>query len=262
MNGLWLVGCGNMAGAMLSRWLATGLEPGGVIVIDPLTTRSDVRVLRDIPDEAPPDMLMLGVKPQMLGDVVPGLQKAAHGALVMSILAGTATARLASCFPDARAVLRVMPNLPVAIGKGVVGLCGTLCTDDQSAVIDLMSPLGLVEWIADEVHLDAVTALSGSGPAFVYRFIEALAQGGAGLGLPADQAARLALATVEGAATLAAQSDVALGDLADRVASKGGSTREALDILDASGALSGLIRVALTAAETRNRGLSDVTRSG
>ena len=262
MSALWLIGCGNMAGAMLSRWLDAGMDADRVTVIDPAAGRTDVRVLRSIPDEASPAMLMLGVKPQMLGDVAPGLQAATKGALLISILAGTTTATLAGMFPQARAVLRVMPNLPVAIGKGVVGLHGALNDNDKAAATALMAPLGLVEWIADEAHFDAVTALSGSGPAFVYRFIDALAQGGAALGLPADQAARLALATVEGAGLLAAASDVSPDELAERVASKGGSTRKGLDVFDANDALVALATAALKAAEHRNREMAALTRSG
>lgn len=262
MNTIWLIGCGNMAGAMLSRWLDTGLDPARVTVIDPVATRSDVRVLRAVPDEAAPDILMLGVKPQTLGDIAPGLQSATVGALLISILAGTTTATLAATFPQSRAVLRVMPNLPVAIGKGVVGLHGALIDTDRLAANDLMAPLGLVEWIAEEAAFDAVTALSGSGPAFVYRFIDALARGGAALGLPADQAGRLARATVEGAGLLAAGSKISPTELAEQVASKGGSTRKGLDIFDADDALMRLAAAALKAAEQRNRELADLTRSG
>ena len=253
MSSLWLIGCGNMAGAMLSRWIDAGMDPARVTVIDPATTRTDVRVLRSVPDEAPPTMVMLGVKPQMLDDVVPGLQAATQGALLISILAGTTTMSLAKYFPVARAVLRIMPNLPVAIGRGVVGLHGTLTAQDRLSAEILMAPHGLVEWIADETHFDAVTALSGSGPAFVYRFIDALAKGGAALGLPTDQAARLALATVEGAGLLAASSDATPAELAERVASKGGSTRKGLDVLDADDAVVRLLTAALRAAEARNR---------
>jgi pyrroline-5-carboxylate reductase len=261
MNKLWLIGCGNMAGAMLSRWLDAGMDIARVTVIDPAAMRSDVRVLRTMPDEEPPTMLMLGVKPQMLGDVAPGLQAVTTGAMLVSILAGTTTATLAAKFPKARAVLRVMPNLPVSIGKGVVGLHGALCDEDRAAANTLMAPLGLVEWIADEAHFDAVTALSGSGPAFVYRFIDALARGGAALGLPADQAARLALATVEGAGLLAAGSAVSPAELAERVASKGGSTRKGLDVFDADDALVRLAAAALEAAEQRNREMAQEPRS-
>ena len=262
MNTLWLVGCGNMAGAMLSRWLDAGMDPARVTVIDPAATRTDVRVLSVVPDEPPPTMLMLGVKPQMLGDVAPGLEAATNGAMLLSILAGTTMATLQQLFPGARGIARIMPNLPVAIGKGAVSLHAVAAVDDHNAVTNLMAPLGLVEWIADEAHFDAVTALSGSGPAFVYRFIDALASGGAALGLPAAQAARLALATVEGAALLAAASDLSPSDLADRVASKGGSTRAGLDVLDADAALVGLLRAALKAAERRNGEMAAFTHSG
>lgn len=248
-----------MAGAMLSRWLDVGMDPARVTVIDPAATRADVRVLRRIPDEAPPTMLMLGVKPQMLGDVAPGLLAVTQGTMLLSILAGTTTATLKALFPGARGVARIMPNLPVAIGKGAVALHADAAVEDHHAVTNLMAPLGLVEWFEDEGLFDAVTALSGSGPAFLYRFIDALAQGGAAMGLPADQAARLALATVEGAATLAAASDVPTAELADRVASKGGSTRKGLDVLDADNALVGLVTAALRAAEARNREMAAET---
>lgn len=259
MNSLWLVGCGNMAGAMLSRWIDVGMDPVRVTVIDPETMRSDVRVLREVPDEEPPTMLMLGVKPQMLGDVASGLQGATQGTLLLSILAGTTTATLRQLFPNARGIARIMPNLPVAIGKGAVALHASASVGDQDAVTNLMAPLGLIEWFEDEGLFDAVTALSGSGPAFVYRFIDALAQGGAAMGMPADQAARVALATVEGAALLAAASNVSPATLAERVASKGGSTRKGLDVFDADHALVRLATAALKASEARNREMAAET---
>jgi pyrroline-5-carboxylate reductase len=262
MNTLWLIGCGNMAGAMLSRWLDVGMDPARVTVITPTATRSDVRVLRALPDEAPPTMLMLGVKPQMLGDVAPGLQAATNGVMLLSILAGTTLATLQQLFPGARGIARIMPNLPVAIGKGAVALHAAASVDDHNAVTNLVAPLGLVEWIADEAHFDAVTALSGSGPAFVYRFIDSLAQGGVAMGLPVDQATRLALATAEGAALVAAASDASPADLAEQVASKGGSTRKGLDVFDTDNALVRLATAALVAAEQRNCELAALTRSG
>jgi pyrroline-5-carboxylate reductase len=248
-----------MAGAMLSRWLDVGMDPARVTVITPTSTRSDVRVLREVPDEAPPTMLMLGMKPQMLAEVAPGLQVATQGAMLLSILAGTTTATLKGLFPGARGVARIMPNLPVAIGKGAVALHIDAAVDDHNAVTNLMAPLGLMEWIENESLFDAVTALSGSGPAFLYRFIDALAQGGVAMGLPADQAARLALATVEGAAMLAASSDMSPAELTDRVAAKGGSTRNGLDVLDTYTALVRLARAALKASEARNRELAAET---
>ena len=120
----WIVGCGAMAGAMLSRWLATGMEAARVTVIDPaLPVFAGVRSVAELPDEAPPAMLMLGVKPQMLGDVAPVVARAVGPkTVVLSILAGTRHATLVEAFPTARQVVRVMPNLPVAIGEGAVAL--------------------------------------------------------------------------------------------------------------------------------------------
>lgn len=256
---LWLIGCGNMAGAMLSRWLATGLDPATVTVVDPRLPDMPVRVVASCPEEPPPDMIMLGVKPQMLGAVVPSMRNASVRALMISVLAGTTVSTLSAHFPAARGVLRVMPNLPVATGHGVVALHGELRATDRIAIDALMDPLGLVEWIADEALFDAITALGGSGPAFVYRFIDALARGAEVLGLPGDQAARLALAMVEGAALTAAAAAVTPAELADRVASKGGSTRAGLDIMDADGAFDRLVAATLFAACRRNAELAAIT---
>lgn len=244
-----------MAGAMLSRWLATGMEAASVTVIDPaLPVFAGVLAVATLPDEAPPAMLMLGVKPQMLGDLAPVVGRAVGPeTVVLSILAGIRHATLVEAFPQAAQMVRVMPNLPVVIGEGAVALHAPGA--GRADVTALMAPLGLVEWIDDEGQFDAVTALSGSGPAFVYRFAQALAEGGAALGLSPDLANRLARATVAGAASLAKASPEPLGTLADRVASKGGSTRVGLDVLDEGAALATLVAAALKAAETRNREL-------
>lgn len=249
---LWLLGCGNMAGAMLSRWLDTGMDAADVTVIDPALPRfAGVRTLAALPDEPPPARFLLGVKPQMLSDVAGSVTRAiGPETMLLSILAGVTHAGLCARFPHAKAVVRVMPNLPVRIGKGAVALHAPGL---ERAPLDAQfAPLGLVEWIDDEGHFDAVTALSGSGPAFVYRFADALAKGGEAMGLDPAQADRLARATVEGAALLAATSPEPLGALADHVASKGGSTRAGLDVLDDDAAFMALVAVALKAAEARN----------
>jgi pyrroline-5-carboxylate reductase len=248
----WIVGCGAMAGAMLSRWLSTGMDPARVTVIDPaLPLFPGVRALAELPDEPSPITLMVGVKPQMLANVAPALLRASGPqTTLLSILAGTRHGTLASLFPQAGRVVRVMPNLPVAIGEGAVALHSP--GENRAAITALMAPLGLVEWIDDEELFDAVTALSGSGPAFVYRFAQALAEGGTALGLSGDVADRLARATVAGAASLAKASPEPLAQLADRVASKGGSTRVGLDVLDDDDALNTLVAAALRAAELRN----------
>lgn len=244
---LWLVGCGNMAGAMLRQWIASGVvAPENVFVVN----RHDrelpegVRQGRAFPDEPAPDFLQLGMKPQQLGEIAP---LPAGDYPILSILAGAEVATLKARFPG-HPMVRVMPNLPVALGRGVVGLHG----DRVDGIDALMAPLGLVEWIADERLFEAVTTLSGCGPAFVYRFIDALAEAGIALGLDADQAGRLAIATVEGAGLLAAQADVSPGTLADRVASPGGSTRQGLNVLDRDDALKILLRETLAASQRRN----------
>lgn len=254
---LLLVGCGAMAGAMLGRWLATGLDPERVTAVSPSgrAMPPGVRALREIPAE-PFDTVLLGFKPQQLPVVRPGLHAVAPRTLV-SILAGVELAILRT-LTGAGAVVRAMPNLPVAIGKGVVALHG----DADPRVEALMQPLGLVERIADERLFDVVTALAGSGPGFLARYIDATAAAGVALGLPEDQAARLALATVEGSAILAARSGESPAALADRVASPGGSTRKGLDVLDANDALVRLVTATLAAATRRNAELASAARAG
>jgi pyrroline-5-carboxylate reductase len=154
-----------------------------------------------------------------------------------------------------------MPNLPVSIGEGVTALYSADAPQDvRDEAAALVAPLGLVEWIDDEALFDAVTALSGCGPGFLFRFIEAMAQAGEALGLPADQALRLATATVKGSGLLAAASEEGPDVLADRVASPGGSTREGLNVLDADDRLKALLRDTLAASARRNAELAAAAR--
>ncbi|MBV9842429.1 MAG: pyrroline-5-carboxylate reductase [Sphingomonadaceae bacterium] len=262
---LWLVGCGNMGGAMLRGWLAAGLDPRQVTVIDPgIPTLADgVTVLPAPPiDGEVPAVLMLAVKPQLLDQVTPAIAPIlGTETVLLSILAGVETSALRSRFAAPRAIVRVMPNTPAAIGKGVLALYAAEAdATARDATARLMAALGLVEWLADEGQFDVVTALSGSGPAFLFRYIDALAKAGATLGLPPDQAARLALATVEGAALLAAQADEPPGVLADRVASPGGTTRAGLNILDDGAALDALVTRTLDAAARRNAEMAAAAR--
>lgn len=246
-----------MAGAMLSRWLETGLDARRVTVIRPSGKPGapGVRVLTAVPaDEPPPGLLLLGVKPQKLGEVA-GMGAGPETTLV-SILAGATVASLRAAFPAAGTIVRSMPNTPVALGKGAVALYAPSRTPETEAVAALMAPLGLVEWIDEEPLLDAVTALSGAGPAFLFRFIDALGAAGADIGLPLEQAARLALATVDGAAALAVSAGEPPAVLAERVASPGGATRAGLDILDAEAGLAPLISRTLAAARQRSAELA------
>lgn len=250
-----IVGCGNMGGAMLAGWLAGGMDPSRMAVVDPVldTVPKGVTLLRDASGAVAGDALLLGVKPQMLGELAPSLAHLATGATtVLSILAGVELASLARLFPGAAGHVRIMPNLAVAIGKSPVALAAAgLDEAARAEVTHLMEPLGTPLWVGEELF-DAVTALTGSGPAFVYRFIDALAAAGAELGLEPAQAQRLALAMTEGAALLASSSPHAPGELADKVASPGGTTRAGLDVLDNDRALARLVADTLRAARDRS----------
>lgn len=258
-----ICGCGNMGGAMLAGWLAGGVDAGAFTVVDPVLTQAPagVRLLREVPDERF-DFVLLGIKPQALAEVAPSLSGVTRGAVLLSILAGAELASLAARFPDAAALVRVMPNLAAAIGKSPMGLYGQgLDAAGRTAVEGLLAPLGTAEWLASEDQLDAVTALAGSGPAFVYRFIAALAEGGTALGLDPQQADRLARAMVEGAAALAAASSDDPAELARRVTSPGGTTAAGLAVMDDQGHFVRIVADVLRAARDRGAELAAAARA-
>jgi pyrroline-5-carboxylate reductase len=258
---LWMIGCGNMGGALLRRWLETGLDPTLVTVIDPAKRQIEGVSWVSVMPSGAPDLLVLGIKPQLLGDVAPGIQAhVGRETIILSMLAGVECATLRNLFQDAKAVVRAMPNLPVAIGKGVTGL---FSLEGESASINaLMAGTGLCEWLEDEALFHPLTALSGSGPAFVYRFIAALADAGTALGLPEDQALRLARSMTEGAAAVAASNPTDPQELARRVTSAGGVTAEGLRVLDRDAALSTLITETLKQAALRSAAMAEEARSG
>lgn len=262
---VWLIGCGNMAGAMLTGWLASGIAAERLTVVRPSgkSVAENVMVQRDLPEEPFGDAIVqLGFKPYMLGDIAPAMAPLVGGeTIIVSILAGVDLKTLRAAFPDTRAIVRAMPNTPVAMRKGAVGLIADDTGGEASRAVEaLMARLGIAEWVTGEELFNVVTALSGSGPAFLFRFIDALAKAGAALGLDPSQALRLAVATVEGGAALAAASGEDPGALADRVASPGGSTRKGLDILDADGALATLLTQTLAAAKRRNEEMAEEAR--
>ncbi len=261
---LTLIGCGHMAGAMLGRWLETGLDPAAVRVVRPSgrVVADGVRVVRAAAELTErPGLVLLAVKPQMLDAVAGEVAPVAAGVPLISILAGTTLASLGAALPGSD-VVRAMPNLPVAGGDGVVGLCAPDPAAPAARRADaLVRPLGLVEWVAED-RFDALTALAGSGPAYLYRFVGALAAAGEAAGLAPDQALRLARATVRGAARVVSEGDEAPDTLADRVASRGGSTREGLIVLDGEGGLAPLLERTIAAAVARNRTLAGETARG
>ena len=257
------VGCGNMGGAILDGWLAGGLDPARFTIVSPNRSSAPdgVRLLRTIPNESF-DVIVLGVKPQMLDQVVDDVQRVAGpDTCVLSLLAGIELATLSERFPQAGGIVRLMPNLAVALGKSPLGLVATGVSPAEREGLDtLLTPLGSPEWLDDEGLFNLLTALAGSGPGFVYRFIDSLAAGAAELGLPRDQADRLALSMVEGAAALAAASPHTPGELARRVASPGGMTQKGLDVLDEGAALEQLLTETLRAARDRGAELAAMAR--
>lgn len=259
----WLIGCGNMAGAMLRRWIAAGTVRGEDVFV--LNRREQelpggVRQGR-VPPEGPlPDAVMLGVKPQQIDEVAGQVADRIAGVpLLVSILAGADEAAVAARFA-AKAIVRAMPNLPVELGKGVVILQSDGAGPDARAAVEaLMAPLGLFEW-TDAAQFNVMGCLSGCGPAYAYRFIDALAAAGTELGVPAEQALRLALAAVEGGALLAAASSDTPAVLADKVASPGGSTRAGLNVLDADDAIRRLLAETLAASVRRDAEMAAAAR--
>jgi pyrroline-5-carboxylate reductase len=260
MNHLLIIGCGNMGGAMLAGWLAAGEAPARFSVLDPALAEAPAgvalfRSAAEVPGGH--DAVLLGFKPQQLSALAPGLQGLTEGVTVCSLLAGITRDQLAAAFPKARAQVRVMPNLAAAIRKSPVILCERgLDPAGREALFGLFDTLGSAVWLDDEAQFDLVTALAGSGPGFVYRFIDALAGAAVDLGLEQATATRLALATVEGAAALAAGAEADPATLADRVASPGGMTREGLNVLDDGAALRRLLTATLRATRDKGAALS------
>lgn len=260
----WLVGCGNMGRAMLDGWLDSGVDAGSIVVIDPALPQigGGVRVYASVPgDLNRPETVVLAIKPQQLRDVVVSLAGVIGAdTLLLSILAGVEEATLTERL-GAAAVVRAMPNMPAAIGQGITVLHALGANAAQMRKTEaLVAPLGAVVWLDSESEFDAVTALSGSGPAFLFRFIDALTEAGIALGLRPELAARLAMATVAGSGALALQSSDSPGRLAERVASPGGTTRAGLDVLDAGDALGKLVRSTLEAAARRSAELAAAAR--
>lgn len=264
---LALVGAGKMGGAMLEGWLATGLPGPEITVVDPgvsdamraLCERSGVMLNPPAAALPAPDILVLAIKPQALADAAPGLAPlAGPGTLVISVLAGKTVANLRAALPGAQAVIRAMPNLPASIGRGATGAYASPeVTDLQRAAADgLLSAVGRVEWVDDEGLIDAVTGVSGSGPAYVFHMVECLARAGREAGLPEDLAMRLARQTVAGAGALLAESPLAAEELRRNVTSPGGTTAAALEVLMGEGGLAPLMEKAVAAAARRAGELS------
>jgi len=260
-RGLVLLGCGKMGSALLEGWLKSFLQPQSVYVIDPHPSdwlrATGVHLNARMPDA--PALVVLAVKPQMMGAALPQLAAMGGGRTVfLSVAAGIGLARLAETLGADTPIIRAMPNTPAAVGRGITALIG----NDHVPAATLAMAQALTDAVGQSVvldhegQMDAVTAVSGSGPAYVFHLIEALAEAGVEQGLAPEMALKLARATVAGAGALAEQSDEDPGQLRINVTSPGGTTAAALAVLmDKDTGFPSLLRRAVTAAANRSKEL-------
>jgi pyrroline-5-carboxylate reductase len=262
---LVLVGAGKMGGAMLEGWHRLGLKFDQVVAIEPEPAPEIImlgqRGLRINPalDTFAATAIVFAVKPQIAAQVLPGLARLVRDdTVVLSIMAGRPLAFLEKALPANAAIVRSMPNTPASIGRGItVAVPNALVSKAQRDLADkLLRATGAVEWVADEALMDAVTAVSGSGPAYVFLLAESLARAGAAAGLPADLSARLARATVAGAGELLHRSALDAATLRQNVTSPGGTTAAALDVLMSPDGLDPVMNRAIAAATRRSRELA------
>lgn len=259
---LWLIGCGNMGGALLARWAGAGIAES-IVVIDPGSPKvpDGVSVLPALPAPGAlpvPDVVVLAVKPQVAPTALADLPTlTGPETVVVSIMAGTLLPDIAA-FAGPGIAVRAMPNTPAAIGKGVTALFANGAPDSARVVLEtVFTRAGSVVWLESESQFDAITAVSGSGPAYVFRFIEALAAAAEAAGLAPDLAERLARATVVGAAALAEADPRTPRELRTAVTSPGGTTQAGLEALDADPGLPALVRAAVRAAASRSREMAE-----
>jgi pyrroline-5-carboxylate reductase len=263
-----LVGCGQMGSAMLRGWLASGaaeqflvVEPdGGPVALPGASPVVWYRAAEDLPSDIAPDAVVFAVKPQIIDAVLPAYRRWVQPrTLFLSIAAGKTIAGISRHLGDSAAIIRCMPNTPAAIGRAITVACPNPHVDPGQRRLSeaLLAAIGDSAWVEDEALMDPVTAVSGSGPAYVFLLIEALAEAGARAGLPADLSLRLARETVAGAGELARASVESPARLRENVTSPGGTTRAALDVLMAEHGLPELLDQAVAAATARSRELAN-----
>ncbi|MEM8826042.1 MAG: pyrroline-5-carboxylate reductase [Pseudomonadota bacterium] len=253
---LWVVGGGNMGGALLARWCDAG-SADEIVLIDPADVPVPypaVKVDKAATAGPAPSILVLAVKPKHVVDVAAGLRDHITAeTIVVSVIAGLSVGAMARLFPGARHV-RAMPNTPTQVGKGVTGLYADNLDERSRAAIDtLFASTGDAYWLPDEGQFDALTAVSGSGPAYLFHMVEALCAAGTAAGLDEDMAGKLARATVIGAGALLDQDPRSARDLRVAVTSPGGTTQAGLEALTGDPGLPGAVRAAVRAAATRSR---------
>lgn len=263
---LVLIGAGKMGGAMLTGWLDRGLAPDGVVVIEPrasaelatLCTDRGVDLRAAAPSEVKARVMIVAVKPQVLGDVLAGLGSLVGPAtVVVSVVAGKTIAAFATGLGTS-SIVRTIPNTPAQVGRGITAAVAdpSVSSDDRALVAALLAAVGEVEWVDRESDIDLVTAVSGSGPAYVFQMVEALAAAGSAAGLSPELSARLARATIEGAGELLWQSPESPEQLRVNVTSPGGTTAAALAVLMGENGLTKLMTEAVAAAAKRSRELA------
>jgi pyrroline-5-carboxylate reductase len=263
---LVLVGAGKMGSALLGGWLARGLDPNAVVVIDPKPTADSAAMLRkagigaraEPPAGVAAKVIVVAVKPQIIAAVLPALRAMiAKDTVVLSIAAGTTLKNLKAGIGDA-AIVRSIPNTPAQVGRGVTVAIANARVGNagRKLVTALLEAVGDVIWVDREGMIDAATAVSGSGPAYVFHFAEALAAAAVAVGFDRAAADRLARATVTGAGELLHQSDLPAGTLRQNVTSPKGTTEAALKVLMGKGGLTTLMKTAVAAARKRSRELS------
>jgi pyrroline-5-carboxylate reductase len=264
MGKLLLVGCGKMGGAMLDGWLARGLSPSDVLVAEPVEAlrpnKPDLRAVASTSEigEAP-ELVVLAVKPQTMDAVLPDLRRFADdGAVFLSIAAGKTLKYFAGHLGEAAKVVRAMPNTPAAVRRGitVATAAKAVSAAEKKKCQDLLEAVGEALWVDDEALIDPVTALSGSGPAYVFLLVEAMAAAGEKLGLAPEMAMQLARATVAGSGELLRLSSEPAAQLRVNVTSPGGTTAEALKVLMAADGIQPVFDKALAAASRRSRELA------
>ena len=265
---LLLAGAGNMGGAMLAGWLERGLRAEDILIQDPapppaiasLLTKHGIAAQAVVARLAtPPSVLLMAVKPQVMEQIFPPLAKqVGPGTVVLSIAAGRTIASFEKHLPAGTAVVRAMPNTPASVGRGITGCAANAhVTPAQRALCqELLSAIGEVVWVEREALIDAVTAVSGSGPAYVFLLAEAMAAAGVEAGLPAELAQQLARATVAGAGELLRRSDQTAATLRQNVTSPGGTTAAALAVLMAPDGMQPLFDRAIAAAARRSQELA------
>jgi pyrroline-5-carboxylate reductase len=262
---LLLVGAGKMGSAMLDGWLARGLKPKQIVVIEPHPAKTlkapAKRGLKLNPKSKPAaaDAVVIAVKPQTAPEAVPQLGPyIGKTTLVVSIMAGRTIGFLEKSLPPGAAIVRAMPNTPAAIGRGIsVAVANArVSTRQRKQASDLLAAIGKVEWVGNEALMDAVTALSGSGPAYVFLLAEAMANAGIAAGLPPALATRLAQETVAGSGELLYRSNLDAATLRENVTSPGGTTAAALEVLMGPSGFEQILTRAIDAATRRSRELA------